>query len=61
LVSQWEPRIEQFIRQPNGEWTLKEAVGLDAQLTLPSLRIVLRLAEVFAKVKFTPARLRTTK
>lgn len=59
LVSQKEARIEQFIRQPNGEWILKEAAGLDAEITLGSLRVVLRLAEVFAKVQFTPARLRT--
>src|SRR5207248_7495764 len=45
LVSQREPRIEQFIRQPNGEWTLKEAAGLNAEIKLPSLRIVLTLAE----------------
>jgi Uma2 family endonuclease len=59
LVSQKEPRIEQFVRQPNGEWILKEASGLDAAITLPSLGIVLRLAEVFAKVQFTPTGLRT--
>ncbi len=59
LVSQKEPRIEQFIRQPNGEWTLKEAVGLNAKITLPSLGIGLALADVFAKVQFTPGRLRT--
>jgi Uma2 family endonuclease len=58
LVSQTEPRIEQFIKQPNGEWNLKEAVGLDAEISLPSLRISLRLAEVFAKVKFTRVPLR---
>jgi Uma2 family endonuclease len=58
LVSQKEPRIEQFIRQPNGEWTLKEAVGLAAEIRLPSLGIVLPLREVFAKVQFAPARLR---
>ena len=59
LVSQTEPRIEQFIRQPNGEWILKEAAGMSAEIKLPSLGIVLPLAEVFAKVKFTPGRLRT--
>jgi len=59
LVSQTEPRIEQFIRQSNGEWILKEAAGMSAEIKLPSLGIVLPLAEVFAKVKFTPGRLRT--
>src|SRR5882724_2609793 len=58
LVSQTEPRIELFTRQANGEWNLKEAVGLDAEIELPLLKITLRLAEVFAKVKFTPATLR---
>jgi len=59
LVSQKEPRVEQFIRQANGEWILKEAVGLEAEVKLPSLCIALRLAEVFAKIKFTPVALRT--
>src|SRR5260221_1576485 len=40
LVSQKEPRIEQFIRQPNGEWTLKEAAGLSAEIELASLEII---------------------
>lgn len=60
LVSQKEPRIEQFVRQPNGEWVWKEAAGLAAQIALASLGIVLQLKEVFAKVHFTPARLRTS-
>jgi len=59
LVSQKEPRIEQFIRQPNGQWTLTEAAGLKAAIKLPSLGIALPLAEVFAKVHFVPAGLRT--
>src|SRR6266404_879373 len=59
LVSQKEPRIEQFTRQPDGQWTLKEAAGLSAEIKLSSLGITLKLREVFAKAKFTPARLRT--
>jgi Uma2 family endonuclease len=58
LISQKEPRIEQFIRQANGEWILKEAAGLEAELKLPSLGIVLPLAEVFANIEFPPAPLR---
>ncbi len=60
LVSQKERRIEQFIRQPNGDWTLKEAAGREAEIGLACLGIVLRLEEVYAKVQFTPARLRTS-
>src|SRR5207248_8630946 len=59
LVSQREPRIEQFVRQPNGEWTLKEAAGMNARMQLASVDVTLSQAEVFAKVQFTPGSLRT--
>jgi Uma2 family endonuclease len=58
LVSQKEPRIEQFVRQPNGQWLLRDAAGLDATMALPSLEIDLFLAEVFAGVEFVPAPIR---
>ncbi len=56
LVSQYEPRIEQFIRQPNKEWLLREAMGMSATLALPSLGITIELAEIFANVDFSPNR-----
>ncbi|SRR5213593_1105118 len=58
LVSQREPRIEQFIRQQGGDWLLRQAVGLDATLTIPSLEIAISLAEIFANVKFVPTPIR---
>ena len=58
LVSQKEPRIEQFLRGSDGEWRLREAAGLEAQLELPCLQITLPLAEVFANVKFEASSLR---
>jgi len=59
LVSQKEPRIEQFVRQESGQWLLQEAVGWDAALSLPSLGITISLAEVFAGVEFVPSPIRT--
>ncbi len=59
LVSQKEPRLEHFVRQPDAGWLLNEAFGLDATLELPSLKIVLALGEVFAKVNFPAASIRT--
>ena len=59
LVSQKEPRIEQFVRQENGQWLLREAVGLAATLPSPSLEVQISLAEVFAGVEFVPAPIRT--
>jgi len=57
LVSQRRPRIEQFVRQVGSEWLLREAVGLDTKLVLPSLDITVALAEVFANVEFSPVSL----
>lgn len=56
LVSQYEPRIEQFIRQSSSEWLLREAVGMETKLALPSLEITIELAEIFANVDFSPHR-----
>jgi Uma2 family endonuclease len=58
LVSQREPRIEQFIRQADDRWVLNEAVGLDKALELPSLKISISLREVFANVEFSPGPMR---
>jgi len=60
LVSQKEPRIEQFLRDESNEWRLREAAGLEARLELPSLKITIALSEVFANVKFEPSSLRVT-
>ena len=58
LVSQKEPRIEQFLRDDSSEWRLREAAGLEARLELPSVKITIALSEVFANVKFEPSSLR---
>jgi Uma2 family endonuclease len=54
LVSQEEPRIERFLRNDDGTWTLTEATGLEATLRLPSLGIEIALREVYDKVEFPP-------
>ena len=59
LVSQKEPRLEQFVRQQNGQWLLHEVAGLENTLLLPSLGITIALSEVFAKVEFPVPLLRT--
>jgi len=54
LVSQLEPRVEVFRRQPGGHWLLSEAVGLDAVCQFDSLDCAVPLAEIYAKVTFGP-------
>lgn len=50
LVSQDEPRIEQYLRQPAGRWLFTAVAGLEAALSLPSIQCELSLAEVYDKV-----------
>jgi Uma2 family endonuclease len=57
LVSQNEPRIDQFVRQPHG-WVLNEVSGMEQTLEIPSLGITISLGEVFAKVNFDRAPMR---
>jgi Uma2 family endonuclease len=55
LVSQTEPRIEIFRRQPNNEWLLSEAVGIDARCRFHSVECEIALADVYDKVTFSDA------
>ena len=54
LISQDEPRIEQFVRQDDDRWLLRETLGLESRLELPSLGITIDLAEIFTDVEFPP-------
>ncbi|MBM3833481.1 MAG: Uma2 family endonuclease [Verrucomicrobia bacterium] len=58
LISQKEPRIEQFIRKADGAWEFREATGLGGHLELPSLKVTLDLSEAFANVEFVPTPIR---
>ena len=50
LVSQDQPRIEQYIRQPNHDWLLHEAAELPGTIHLPSIDCDLRLSDVYANI-----------
>jgi Uma2 family endonuclease len=52
LVSQVEPRVEVFRRQPGSHWLLSEAVGLGAVAQLDSLDCSVKLDEIYDKVTF---------
>lgn len=53
LIAQLEPRIEVFTRQEDGSWRYEVASGLKAEIALPAINCVLRLAEVYARVVFS--------
>jgi Uma2 family endonuclease len=52
LVSQDRPQIEHYHRQANGTWTYQLHVGLEATVSIPSIRCVLKLADVYDRVAF---------
>lgn len=58
LVAQYQPVVECFTRQDNGQWVHTLAVGLDGSIHIPSLDAALNLADIYEQVVFgasTPA------
>jgi Uma2 family endonuclease len=52
LVSQDQPQIEHFSRQPDGTWLYRLTIGLGASVTIDSIRCTLRPADVYDRVEF---------
>jgi Uma2 family endonuclease len=55
MVSQNEPRIEVFRRQPSDQWLLTDFERLDAACRLDSIDCSIALASVYRQVTFEPA------
>jgi Uma2 family endonuclease len=51
IVEQSEIYIEQYVRQPEEQWTLTEFNDAQTMLKLPSLGIELRVADIYEKVE----------
>ena len=54
MLSQFQPFLEHYTRQENGQWVLTEVAGLDAVLRLPSLGCDLPLTTIYERVEFAP-------
>ena len=52
LVSQSEPRVEVYRRQPGGHWLLSEFVGLQSSCAFESVDCMIALSEIYSKVTF---------
>ena len=52
LVSQTEPRVERYRRQPNGAWLWREYTGLSAAVELESVECAIAMSEIYAGVEF---------
>jgi Uma2 family endonuclease len=54
LITQDRPHVDHFKRGGDGVWSLGDATGLHAEVHLPTIDCLLRLADVYAKVEFPP-------
>ncbi|MFA7344154.1 MAG: Uma2 family endonuclease [Terrimicrobiaceae bacterium] len=52
LVSQSEPRVEQFLRQPDGGWNFRATTDPAATVNLPSIGCEIPFAEIYERVEF---------
>ena len=52
LISQDRAHIELFTKGNDGVWSLSEATGLEATISLPTIACELALADVYAKVSW---------
>ena len=52
LVSQAKPRIERYLRQPNGEWLYTSVKNLEGSFHLASIDCTLRMGEVYDRIVF---------
>lgn len=55
LVSQEEPHVEHYVRQPDNQWLLTETSDLGVTVQLASIDCTLTLAEIYDKVEFDAA------
>ena len=53
LMAQDQPRIERYVRQPNNDWLLTNFIGMDAQLTIPSLVISIPLQQIYEGIDWS--------
>ena len=58
LVSQKEASLQQFVRQEDGSWLLRDVVGLGAALHCAAVPAIVPLAEIYLNANFTPGPLR---
>jgi Uma2 family endonuclease len=56
FVSQHRPRVEQYVRQENDQWTFHDVTDLAGVITLDSIGCTLSLAEIYERVQFPPPR-----
>lgn len=53
LVDQYQPRVEQYVRQAENQWLLTVHEGLEVKVNLESVSVEIALAELYENVDFS--------
>jgi Uma2 family endonuclease len=52
LIDQYQPHVEQYVKQESNKWLLTEYSGKDAQVILSSIPVEIELADLYENVEF---------
>lgn len=52
LVEQHRPHVTRYVRQPDNQWLRGDFIGLESELRVESLGIVLPLSEIYRMINF---------
>ncbi len=52
LISRERAHVIQYVRQPNGKWLRTDIIGLESEVSLESLDVMLSLQEIYEMVEF---------
>ena len=52
LIAQHQARVEQFVRQPNGDWLYSPVTGRDQSFHIASIDCTLALSEIYDRIAF---------
>ena len=50
LISESEPHVESFLRQPENKWLQTEVEGLDGSIQLTAVPVLLKLADIYQNI-----------
>lgn len=52
LISQYQPRVEHYVKQSENQWLFAEYSGLEASLKLSAVAVEIALADLYEAVEF---------
>lgn len=54
FISQYEPRVERYVRTDDEQWVLKDWTSLDESIQFESIGCIVSMADIYERVDFQP-------